>query len=423
MKSKKKVSFKTFGCRTNIYDTALLKEKLKDHIEVDENEADCLIVNSCTVTNGADMNVRQYINKVKRENPNVKIYFTGCGSNTSMAKKLYDENSVFSVFTADYKENIAKMLESDDKIFKKGSLTHIDDTIVSSMRGKTKGFVKIQEGCDFSCNYCIIPQVRGSSRSIGVYTIIEQIENLVSSGSCEIVLTGTNIGSYGKGIDGMNLPKLLKKISQVRGVKRVRMGSIEPLHVTDELKEILKEKWFNRHLHIALQHSNDEMLKIMNRRNRVKHDMELLNDLYENYNIAIGTDYIVGHPGESNEVWNDAVSNLGSYKLTHIHPFRYSKRENTVSASLKGDINGKISSDRLHSLEDIISNKNYDFRKKNNSLKLDILVEQFKDDYYVGYDQFFNKMFIESDSNLIGKMVEINDYKVKDRGNYCVYKK
>ncbi|MFY9082209.1 MiaB/RimO family radical SAM methylthiotransferase, partial [Aliarcobacter butzleri] len=322
-----KVYFKTFGCRTNVFDTQVMMSNLKDfEVTLDENEANIVVINSCTVTNSADSTARTYINSLKKLPQNPRVIFTGCGVWTK-GETLFKENKVDSLFGHSQKENINDLLLNEERFFEAGDLTHIDKTIVEEFVGKSRAFIKIQEGCDFRCSYCIIPYVRGDARSYSEDKILEQVTTLATNGFGEFILTGTNVGSYGKK-QHTSLAKLLKKMSLIKGVRRIRMGSIEPIQIDDEFKEIINEPFMAKHLHIALQHTSKEMLKIMNRRNKVLSDLELFEFLREN-GYALGTDFIVGHPGETEALWKEAMENLHRFPLTHVHAFTYSKRDGT----------------------------------------------------------------------------------------------
>ncbi|OPX26861.1 MAG: tRNA (N(6)-L-threonylcarbamoyladenosine(37)-C(2))-methylthiotransferase MtaB [Campylobacteraceae bacterium 4484_166] len=406
----KKVFIKTFGCRTNIVDSQIITSNLKNNtIVYDEKEADIIIINSCTVTNSADNRVKSYINSIKKL-ANKELIYTGCGVLTK-ADKLYSSGMVDKVFASSSKEDISSILNSQKRVFQKGNLTHLDKTIIQDISNKTKAFVKIQEGCDFRCSYCVIPYVRGDSRSYQSSQILKQIDILANSGFKEFVLTGTNIGSYGKNqqnnTDGF--ARLLKDISKIKGVVRIRFGSIEPVQITDEFKELLDEPWMAKHLHIALQHTTKEMLNIMNRRNQLKSDLKLFEFLNQK-GYAIGTDFIVGHPGESEAIWQEAVANFKKFPLTHLHCFRYSKRDGTKSATMTNQISGDIAKERLKELEYITKEKNYAFRQKQKSLK--VLIEQKKDGFFVGYDQYFNHMKIASNKDIKNRFVTIDEYQV-----------
>ena len=416
MENKQKVFFKTFGCRTNLFDSQIMISNLKDFKHtLEEKEADIVIINSCTVTNGADSTVRSYINGLKKNLKKQRVVFTGCGIWTK-GEDLFSKNKIDSLFGHSEKEKINSLLLNENRFFEAGNLDHIDNTIINEMIGKSRAFVKIQEGCDFRCSYCVIPYVRGDARSYNEDKILEQIRILASNGFGEFILSGTNIGSYNgsrsdiiKGKKG-GLAHLLKKISLIRGVRRIRLGSVEPIQITDEFKEILCENWFSKHLHIALQHTSAKMLAIMNRRNKINRDLELFNYI-SSKGYALGTDFIVGHPGETEKIWDEAIDNFMKFPITHIHAFTYSKRDGTPSANMKGTIDGKLTKNRIQQINDIVNKKNHTFRS--NKKELEVLIESRKDNnknIYKGYDQFFNKVEVSSNIDIIGDWITLNDY-------------
>lgn len=411
---KKKVYFKTFGCRTNLYDSQVMMSAMQEYdVTENESEADMIVVNSCTVTNGADSHVRSYISHVENSS-GAKVFLTGCGAHTK-GEKLLEQGRVSGVFGQSEKEKIDEMLGREEPYYEPGDLNHIDESVVDDFIGKSRAFIKIQEGCNFRCSYCIIPYVRGDARSMNEEKILEQIRRLGANGFGEFILTGTNVGSYGQKTDS-SIASLMKKISQIRGVRRIRLGSVEPIQITDEFKEILDEPWLERHLHIALQHTSPQMLKFMNRRNMYKQDRELF-ELLAGKGFAIGTDFITGHPGESRELWEEAMRNVKELPLTHLHAFTYSKRDGTPSATMKPEVGGKVAKERLHELEDVVKAKNFEFRKAFGG-ELDVLIESQKDGFFIGYDQHFNKIMIESDEDLVGNWVNIKEYEVKEESNY-----
>jgi len=398
-----KVFIKTFGCRSNIFDSELMKNKLKN-IAKNEEESDIIIVNSCTVTNFADRDFRRYINKYR----NKKIILTGCGAYTT-GERLYKEKKVNAVLGHKFKENIDKFLDFNG--IKLGDF-NFKNTTVLKKTDKTKAFIKIQEGCDFECAYCIIPKVRGKARSIDEKIILEEVNILVQNGISEFVLTGINMGSYGKDTN-TTLAGLIKKLSSIRGVKRIRLGSLEPSQIDEELIELTDNGILEKHLHIALQHTSDKMLRIMKRRNRVKQTLKLFEKLACK-GLALGTDFIVGHPGESEEIWQEAVENFKKYPLTHIHIFRYSPREGTPSAEMKQDVKGDIAKKRSKILEDIVKKNNYNFRKK--KMPLLIHIEENKNGISFGYDEYYNKIKLLKDFEK-GEWVLVKNYKVKEEIN------
>ena len=416
--NKKKVYFKTFGCRTNVFDTQVMMSNLEDFdITLNETEADMVVINSCTVTNSADSTARGYINHLKKLPKDPKVFFTGCGVWTK-GENLFKENKINSLFGHSEKEKINSLLKKEERFFEAGDLEHIDNTIVDSFIGKSRAFIKIQEGCDFRCSYCIIPHVRGDARSYTQDKILEQIQTLATNGFGEFILTGTNVGSYGKK-QHTSLAKLLKEISKINGVRRIRMGSVEPIQIDDEFKELVNEPWMAKHLHIALQHTSKEMLTIMNRRNKVLTDLELFEFLSSN-GYALGTDFIVGHPGETDELWREAMVNLQRFPLTHVHAFTYSKRDGTPSATMKNEVRGNIAKIRYNELTKIIEEKNLNFRR--NIKPLQVLIESKKDNIYTGLDQFFNKVQVTSSVDLVGDWIEVVDYNPEGPNNVATFK-
>ena len=248
--------------------------------------------------------------------------------------------------------------------------------------------------------------------------ILGQVKILAQNGFNEIVLTGTNIGSYGLK-EGLSLGVLLQKMGQIKGIKRIRLGSLEPVQIDNSFKEILDEPWLEKHLHIALQHTSEKMLRIMRRRSHTKNDLALFNEL-QGKGFALGTDFIVAHPGESAEIWAEALANFKDFKLTHLHAFIFSPRNNTHSATLKNDIRGDIAKERLNELKNIVKENNFKFRQglKQRQKGLEVVVENAKFDekeqkYFEGFDEFYNKIKIYSNKNLEKEWLRLSDYEVK----------
>lgn len=408
-----KVFFKTFGCRTNIFDTQIMIASLEScEIARSENDADIVVINSCTVTNGADKDVKDYISRIKKLDK--KILFTGCALD-SVGKEMFAKGSVFGAFGHSKKEEISTLLQNKTRFYFDNDLSHLDSTIIDKFVGKSRAFIKIQEGCNFKCSYCVIPQVRGKSRSYEKNKIILQIKKLADSGISEVVLSGTNLGSYGKDTND-TLPKLLIDISKISGIKRIRLGSLEPSQIKDDFLEILDSSFLEKHLHIAVQYTDNEMLKIMNRINRFEKDLILFEKIAKK-GFALGSDFIVGHPFESEEIFNNAFENLKILPLTHIHAFIYSPRTNTKSAKMPLNVPKDKAKERLHLIRALIDDKNRCFRESKR--QLDVLVENKKDGFFYGLDQFFNRIQIKSSSDLSLQWLQINDYKIQEGVNYA----
>lgn len=420
-----KVFFKTFGCRTNIYDTQvmisqLLSAESSKNFEVSESEseADIIVINSCTVTNNADKSLREYISRVNKLNK--KIFFTGCAID-SVGKSAYQNGKIFGAFGHSKKAEVANLLNAQSKFFAPNDLSAVDNVAPTTLTGRTRAFIKVQEGCDFKCSYCIIPQVRGKARSLNRNLILSQIRALSAQGISEFVLSGTNLGSYGK--DSRDtLPKLISDIAEIKGVKRIRLGSLEPSQIKGDFLTMLDslENIIEKHLHIAIQHTDDAMLKLMNRANRFEKDLALFESL-ANKGFAIGTDFIVAHPNESEKIFESALKKLESMPLTHIHCFIFSPRKNTKSATMPNTTPKIIAKERLARVKNLIDSKNFAFRQKiaNEKLPLNILVESQKGAFYYGFDQYFNKVAIISAQNLSKKWVAINQFSAKKDINYA----
>lgn len=406
-----RVYFKTFGCRTNLFDTQIMMKNLKS-FEITEIEelADIVVVNSCTVTNGADSGVRSYLHRLQNEGK--RVYLTGCGVLTR-GDELFKQNLAFGVFGHSFKEQIDSLLLREGRFSLKGDLEHVDSTVITEFVGKSRAFVKVQEGCDFACSYCIIPSVRGRARSLPLERIAHQVEVLAQNGFSEFVLTGTNVGSYGKD-SGENLARLLKRLSTIKGVKRLRLGSLEPSQIDEEFMELLSEPFMARHLHIALQHTSPQMLRIMNRRNEADSDLALFEAL-AGRGYALGTDFIVGHPGESEALWREAWERFEAFPLTHLHAFVYSPRQGTPSSEMGERVAGDVAKERLRILQERVRENNYRFRQEKRPLE--VLIESEREGGFSGLDQFFNRLEVRSSQPLAGKWLRVEEYAVEKEGN------
>lgn len=424
---KPRVYIKTFGCRSNLYDTQVMISNLKDYeITEDEMNAEIIIINSCTVTNKADREVRSYARKFSSLGK--KVFLTGCGVK-NIGADLYKQNLAFGVFSHSHKEDVNEILKKSNEkreFLKKEKISkHIDTTILPKVVGKIRAFIKIQEGCNFACSYCIIPSVRGMARSFREENILNQVSLLADNGISEVILTGTNIGSYGLDTN-RHIADLIHKISKIQNIKRIRLGSLEPSQIDSKFLNLLNNEKLEKHLHIALQHTSPKMLEIMNRKNTFPNDLALFNHI-SSYGYAIGTDYIIGHHGESEDIFLEALHNLEKLPLTHIHPFIYSPRTGTKSSVNEEKleiIKGNISKIRLKKIQDIVKFKNIDFRKKNKK-ELNILLDTYKmidnNLHISGLDEYFNRIYINSKNLKKGEWTKIDDYVVLKDYNLSDY--
>lgn len=427
-----KIYFKTFGCRSNLYDTQVMISNIKEHsIVASETEADTIVINSCTVTNKADREVRGYARKYT--NAGKRVIFTGCGVK-HIGTKLFHDGLVHGIFAHSHKEDIQTFLSSKNRVFlpKEKIQKHIDSTLLPKVVGKVRAFIKIQEGCNFACSYCIIPSVRGSARSFQEQHILEQIQLLAQNGVTEVILTGTNIGSYGLDTH-THIATLIQKIHDIKGILRIRLGSLEPSQIDSRFLEILELPKLERHLHIALQHTSQTMLTIMNRKNTFRCDLELFHAIAEK-GFSLGTDYIVGHYGETEEIFDEGLSHLKQLPLTHIHPFIYSPRTGTKSAKNTLNliqVNGNVAKERLRQITYIVQEKNKIFRQ-NCTTPLYVLIEGQKvmqgydsigqGSYLVGFDQYFNRVLlpnVDENKQLRGQWVVVKKYDIIGKYNFA----
>lgn len=392
-----------------------MAENLKNFAETkNEKEADVIVINSCTVTNGADVSLNQYLNRVSKSGK--KILLTGCKVPVTKDSELKNYK-VDAVFEHALKEEIDGLLQEEDFFIKRGQKDFIDRSIVENFEGRSRAFIKVQEGCDFRCSYCIIPFSRGPSRSLPETNILTQIERLAQNGYSEIVLTGTNVGSYGEDT-GSNLGKLIEQIGKIDAIKRVRLGSIEPSQVV-KLGDVIHAPFFNKHLHIALQHTSDRMLEIMNRPNRFETDLALFESLTKQ-GFALGSDMLIAHPGETESIWREAYERFEQLPLTHCHIFTFSPREGTPSAGMADNISNETAKKRYNALDTLIKAKNKSFRSQKQ--KLEVFVENSgKEGLYQGYDQFFNRISISSEHDLKKQWIDIEAYEVQDEKNFATF--
>ena len=365
----------------------------------DEELAEIVVINSCTVTNKADREVRSYARK--QASLGKKVFFTGCGVK-HLGRDLFKQNLIFGLFSHSHKEQVNHFLSSSSPVYlpMERQSKHVDSTILSGISGRVRAFIKVQEGCNFACSYCIIPSVRGPARSFSHDQIVKQVELLARGGVGEVILTGTNLGSYGQD-SSTNLARLIEALCEIKGLRRLRLGSLEPSQIDNDFLWALESPKLERHLHIALQHTSQEMLEIMNRKNRFESDLELFSQLASR-GFSLGTDYIVGHPGESERLFQEAIENLEKLPITHIHPFVYSPRRGTASAKMQDleSINGALAKQRLKLVKDLVAKKSLEFRLSGRGEILEVLIDGTRpyanasSEALSGLDQYFNRILI-----------------------------
>ncbi|AYD40982.1 tRNA (N(6)-L-threonylcarbamoyladenosine(37)-C(2))-methylthiotransferase MtaB [Clostridium fermenticellae] len=415
-----KVGFATLGCRVNQYETEAMAEKfIKQNYNIVKFEdfADVYVINTCTVTNMGDKKSRQMIHRAKRRNPNAIIAVVGCYSQIKPEEisKIDGVDIVLGTRNkGDIISSVNKVLTYNNKVVEvKGVLKNkvFEDLKIEEYQDRIRAFLKIQDGCNRFCSYCLIPFARGGVCSRSPQNVIDEVKRLANNGFKEIVLSGIHIASYGVDLDGnWDLLKMLEILDTVEGIERIRIGSIDPQFFSNGVvHRISSLKKLCHHFHLSLQSGCDETLRRMNRKYTTLEYSSIVNDLRKHMrDVSITTDVIVGFPGETEEEFNKTYNFLKRIKLSKMHIFKYSQREGTKAANMDNQIDGKIKdirSKRLIKLNDI---NEEEFISRFKGKSLDVLYEQKlnnTEDEYEGYTSNYIKVISKSSINLQGRII------------------
>ena len=357
------------GCKSNQFESSIIVENLttKGFNQVKNiEEADLFILNSCTVTHKSDNEAFYLLRNAKHKNPNITNLLTGCIAQVEK-EELLKKDYINFVVGNDEKLNLFEFLQSGEKFIAHDIMQQKEfNNVVLTDMSKTRASLKIQDGCDNRCTYCIIPFARGKSRSAESKFIIEQINNFANHGFKEVVFTGIHIGQWGKDL-GLELLDLLKEVEEKTTIHRYRLGSLNPLEITDEMLEFLsKSKKFAPHFHLSLQSACNKTLRSMNRFYTVEYYLEQIERINSMFTLPfLGSDIIAGFAGESEEDFEITRQNLEKSGLTQIHTFPYSIREGTVGATREGHLPDKIKEERANIIKEISKRKYDEFLNKN----------------------------------------------------------
>lgn len=357
------------GCKSNQFESSIIVENLttKGFNQVKNiEEADLFILNSCTVTHKSDNEAFYLLRNAKHKNPNITNLLTGCIAQVEK-EELLKKDYIDFVVGNDEKLNLFEFLQSGEKFIAHDIMQQKEfNNVVLTDMSKTRASLKIQDGCDNRCTYCIIPFARGKSRSAESKFIIEQINNFANHGFKEVVFTGIHIGQWGKDL-GLELLDLLKEVEEKTTIHRYRLGSLNPLEITDEMLEFLsKSKKFAPHFHLSLQSACNKTLRSMNRFYTVEYYLEQIERINSMFTLPfLGSDIIAGFAGESEEDFEITRQNLEKSGLTQIHTFPYSIREGTVGATREGHLPDKIKEERANIIKEISKRKYDEFLNKN----------------------------------------------------------
>ena len=401
-----KFSILTFGCKVNSYESEFMKELLINQgytYNEDEKISDIVIVNTCSVTNTADNKCKKTIRGVRRNNSDCILVVCGCTAENHR-EELNDLDIDILIGNKD-KSKIVEMIDDYRNTNKKyikfydSRKLEFEDMNVDSFSDLTRAYVKIQDGCNNYCAYCIIPYVRGSIRSKRFEDAVSEIKNLVSKGHKEIVFTGINTGAYGKEIGKYDLTDLIREISKIDGLERIRVSSIEITEINDKfIEEMRVNPKLCAHLHVSLQSGSERVLHIMNRKYTKDEYLKKVNKLKSaRPEMNLTTDVIVGFPTETEDEFLECVEYCKTVGFSKIHVFPYSKREGTKAASMEGHLPNNIKKDRARRLIEIDNDLQLSFNKKFIDTKVNVLIEEIVDGKSIGHTQNFLKVEIDEE--------------------------
>ena len=379
----KKFNIHTMGCKSNQFESAIIEENLIEHgYKKVQNieDADIYILNSCSVTHKSDNEAMYLLRSAKHKNPNILTIATGCMAQIEKEELLKNDFIDF-VIGNDEKLHLYDYINSDERFSANDILKQTEFNKVELFdTTKTRASLKIQDGCDNRCTYCIIWKARGKSRSANSEFIVNQINNFAKHGFKEVMLTGIHIGQWGKEF-GLSLLDLLKEIEEKTTIERYRLGSLNPPEITDEMLEFLKtSKKFCPHFHLSLQSANDKTLRSMNRFYKTEDYLKLIEKINETFeNPFLGSDVIAGFAGETEEDFEVTRKNLLSSGLTQIHTFPYSKRKGTIGAEMENQVPDDVKNSRATIIKEISKEKLNKFIEKNLGKTLEILIEKHPD--------------------------------------------
>jgi len=411
-----KFNIYTLGCKVNTYESNVMSDLLKNkgYIEVSVDEkADISIINTCTVTNTADNKSLKTVRHAIKENKDAIIVVVGC-------KRKKKKEEVLKIDGVDIVlGNIgkSKIVEYIDEYIKtknqKLDIYDMMDTTFEPMIlnnfNKTRAFVKIQDGCNNYCSYCIIPYVRGNVRSKDSLSVIKEVKELVSNGHKEIVLTGIHTGHYGSDLDNYNFSNLLTDLCKIEKLERLRISSIEITELTDEFLSVLENnKILVDHMHIPLQSGSDTVLKRMNRKYDKKYFIEKIEKIRKiRPDMSVTTDVITGFPGETEEEFKETIETIKKVEFTKLHVFPYSRRKGTVADEMENQIDEKIKKERVKILMTLSKELEIKYMEKFIDKEVVFIPEIIKDEYLIGHTGNYLNVKIKGEENLIGENVKI----------------
>lgn len=411
-----KIAFYTLGCKVNQYETEAMRESFaaRGHVPVDENsDFDAIIINSCTVTAESDRKNRQILHRMRREHPSAAVILTGCMPQAfpEKARELGADVVTGNTDHAAVVLYAEKFIETGEKIFAVAPHTETErfsTPCVKSFAGRTRAYMKIEDGCERYCTYCTIPAARGAVRSKPIGDIRAEAEALAQSGFSEIVLVGINLSAYGRGTEH-NLCDAVDAASRPDGIKRVRLGSLEPDHISDEmLRRFAANKKFCPQFHLSLQSGCDETLERMNRRYDSAFYADLAARIRRDFeNAAVTTDIMVGFPGESEEEFLKSLDFARRIGFSSAHIFAYSRRAGTVAAALPGQISAAEKARRSRMMSAVTEESQNKFLNAQKGSAAEVLFESFEDGFAEGYTANYIRVRVKCSEDKSGRILPV----------------
>lgn len=424
----RKVAFYTLGCKVNQYETEAMIESFEaaGYQPVDYEEyADVYIINTCTVTNMGDKKSRQITRRALDSNPNAFIAVVGCYAQVSPDKVMEIEGVKLVIGTNERNkivELVEYAMEKEEKVNMVSDIMDVsefEELSIKNYKNRRRAFLKIQEGCDQYCSYCIIPYARGHIRSRKPESILDEVKQLAASGFKEIVLTGIHVASYGRDLGDTSLIEIIELVHGVEGIKRIRMSSVEPKTLNNEfIERLTKLPKICRHFHLSLQSGSDETLKRMNRKYTTEEYIRVVNHLRKVYpDVAITTDIIVGFPGETEEEFNNTVDFIKLVDFSDMHVFKFSPREGTPAAKYKNQVAPNIKEQRSKVITSIAQERKIAFENKFLNTEMDVLFEYMLDkqgSIYEGHTDNYIRVLAVSDKDIKGTICPVQLKAIKE---------
>lgn len=423
------VAFYTLGCKVNQYETEAMTELFKNNgynICSFDSPADIYIINTCTVTGMSDRKSRQIIRRAKKTNPNAVIAVTGCYAQTAPEDVLKIEGVNLVVGTNE-RHKIVELVENvninsrHSEVYEIMNSHDFEELSITTYSERTRAYIKIQEGCNQFCSYCIIPYARGPIRSRAPEKVIEEIEKLVLNGFSEVILTGIHVASYGADLEDMDLGKLLLAVNEIEGIKRIRLSSIEPMTLNESfINTISPCTKLCHHFHLSLQSGCDETLKRMNRKYTTAQYKSIVDGLRKAYpDVAITTDIMVGFPGETDEEFQKTVGFFKEISFSDAHIFQYSPRKGTPAAKRKDQIAPEIKEKRSKIISEITQQNRDKFLDSFIGKTLEVLFEQpDSNGFFEGKTSNYITVCVPFEENLSGTFRNV---KIKQLKNGVLY--